>query len=310
MDKHCSTYDYDVCLSFAGENRDYVESVAAILRERGFRVFYDKYEEVKLWGKDLYEHLDDVYRKTARYCILFISQAYRDKLWTNHERQSAQARAFRENQDYLLPVRFDDTEIPGLRETIGYIDLRHKTAEELAEMIEIKIGPPIRENYFPPNPVGLFESLDIKNKDLQNAITSCAQWFLNELERMAPEEREVIFRLFMDGCPADLPSNIHISQDLLSRVTGFTIQKLRKILGSLDSLGFQTKEEEDEICEHIGHGKLFVTEWIDRREDGFVYSTLIAHEIITLVSTKCCEYHALEYLRRLDFSLLAIRASD
>jgi hypothetical protein len=65
-----------------------------------------------------------VYRKLARYCVLFASADYARKVWTNHERRSAQARALRERSEYVLPARFDDTEIPGLSSTVGYIDLR------------------------------------------------------------------------------------------------------------------------------------------------------------------------------------------
>jgi hypothetical protein len=127
--------DYDVCLSFAGEDRAYVDSVASALRRRGVTVFYDDYERVSLWGKDLYSHLDHVYRTAARYCIVFVSKHYREKLWTNHERISAQARAFEESSEYLLPVRFDDTEIPGLRPTIGYLDLTTMSPTDLADLI-------------------------------------------------------------------------------------------------------------------------------------------------------------------------------
>lgn len=133
-------YDYDVALSFAGEDREYVETVAEILHQLGVKVFYDKYEEADLWGKDLYTHLDSVYQKKSRYCVMFISNFYKEKLWTNHERESAQARAFIEKQEYILPVRFDDTEIPGIRPTTGYIDLRHKTPSDLAYLIAEKIG--------------------------------------------------------------------------------------------------------------------------------------------------------------------------
>jgi hypothetical protein len=87
-------YDYDVTLSFAGGDRNYVEQVAETLSALGVRVFYDRYEQVDLWGKDLYTHLDDVYRKRAQFCVVFISKHYAGKLWTNHERKSAQARAF------------------------------------------------------------------------------------------------------------------------------------------------------------------------------------------------------------------------
>ena len=233
MERHSQSYDYDVCLSFAGENRIYVEGVACKLRERGIRVFYDKYEEVQLWGKDLYVHLDDVYRNTARYCVLFISAAYRDRLWTNHERRSAQARAFQENQEYLLPARFDDTSIPGLLTTVGYIDLRDKSPAELAEMIETKIGSPTRENYFPPQPDGLFEFFEVEDDDGKREISTCAYWFFTALKRMNADERDVIFRLFMHGCPADLPDNIHISQDLLSRVDAPALRRRRP--GASDS---------------------------------------------------------------------------
>ena len=40
------TYNFDIALSFAGEDRQYVEEVAKVLRAMGFRVFYDKYETV------------------------------------------------------------------------------------------------------------------------------------------------------------------------------------------------------------------------------------------------------------------------
>lgn len=127
----------DVCLSFAGEDRQYVERVAEALRGLGVKVFYDKYEQASLWGKDLYQHLDEVYRKRAAFCVVFISQAYSQKLWTKHELRSAQARAFKQNREYILPVRLDDTELPGVLPTIGYIS--DKSPQELAQLIIQKL---------------------------------------------------------------------------------------------------------------------------------------------------------------------------
>ena len=49
-----NSYEYDVALSFAGENRAYVEAVANSLKNRGISVFYDLFEEANLWGKNLY----------------------------------------------------------------------------------------------------------------------------------------------------------------------------------------------------------------------------------------------------------------
>ena len=108
-------FNYDIALSFAGEDRTYVDEVANILHQLGVKVFYDKYEEAELWGKDLYVHLDNVYQRESKFCVMFISKHYKEKLWTNHERESAQAKAFNQNKEYILPVRFDDTEIPEIR---------------------------------------------------------------------------------------------------------------------------------------------------------------------------------------------------
>jgi len=132
-------YEYDVALSFAGENRNYVEGVALSLKRRNIKVFYDLFEETNLWGKNLYEYLSEIYQNKARYTVLFISDFYNKKLWTNHERNSMQARAFQESKEYILPARFDDTEIPGMLRTVGYIDLNQKTPEEFAEIIEKKV---------------------------------------------------------------------------------------------------------------------------------------------------------------------------
>ncbi|MFB3894884.1 MAG: TIR domain-containing protein [bacterium] len=130
---------YEIVLSFAGEDRAYVEQVADGLVTSGVSCFYDRYEEVTLWGKDLTEHLDKVYR-SARYCEMFISKYYAEKLWPNHERRSALARAVQEKVEYILPTRFDDTEVPGIRHTIGYVDLQKKTPEQLVHMILKKLG--------------------------------------------------------------------------------------------------------------------------------------------------------------------------
>src|SRR5262249_26980075 len=48
---------YDVALSFAGEDRAYVEEVASVLKSKGVKVFYDAYETANMWGKNLIEHL-------------------------------------------------------------------------------------------------------------------------------------------------------------------------------------------------------------------------------------------------------------
>lgn len=130
---------YDIALSFAGENRDYVEQVATLLSAAGVKVFYDRFEEANLWGKNLYEYLIEIYRDKAFYTVMFISKHYAEKAWPTHERKAMQARAFQENQEYILPARFDDTPLPGLLETIHYVSLAERTPRDIAELVQKKL---------------------------------------------------------------------------------------------------------------------------------------------------------------------------
>jgi hypothetical protein len=84
---------YDVALSFAGEDREYVEKVAEYLKAKSVRVFYDNYEKPTLWGKDLYTHLQEIYYQEAKFTIMFVSSYYAQKLWTNHERSKCSSKS-------------------------------------------------------------------------------------------------------------------------------------------------------------------------------------------------------------------------
>ncbi|MHC5718554.1 MAG: toll/interleukin-1 receptor domain-containing protein [Nostoc sp.] len=130
---------YDVALSFASENREYVRALAVTLQAAGIKVFYDEFQQVNLWGKNLYVYLDEIYRNEAHFCVIFISKHYLRKNWTNHERESAQARAFKREEDYLLYAKFDDTEIPGLLPTISYINLQNFTPKQFGQIIIHKL---------------------------------------------------------------------------------------------------------------------------------------------------------------------------
>ena len=133
-------FEYDVAISFAGEQRKEAEAIAQRLTDAHVKVFYDNYERANLWGKDLFEHLSVVYEKRARYCLMLISQAYADKIWATHERRSAQARAITQGVEYILPVRFDSTEIPGLLHTVGFLNFADHGIDGICSVLLDKLN--------------------------------------------------------------------------------------------------------------------------------------------------------------------------
>lgn len=140
QEKQRGRFDFDVAVSFAGTERQYAERLATIVQSAGFNVFYDNFFLVGLWGKDLAEFFDDIYRKRSRHCVMFVSAEYARRMWTTHERRSALARRVEERGgEYILPVRVDDTELPGLPPTIGYLSLAQHAVETIAEILIEKL---------------------------------------------------------------------------------------------------------------------------------------------------------------------------
>lgn len=131
---------FDVAISFAGTEREYAKQLAEFLRTSGFMVFYDDFYPEQLWGKDLVAFFDRVYRKASKYCVMFISAEYANRIWTTHERRSAQARALEEKgREYILPIRVDQTDLEGLPPTIGYLPLNQYSMEQVAELLVKKL---------------------------------------------------------------------------------------------------------------------------------------------------------------------------
>jgi hypothetical protein len=135
-----TTYKYDVVLSFAGEDRRQAEALARAMQDLRLSVFYDKDEQADLLGKDFYQYSQTLYRDAARYCVILISRHYVAKKWPLHELRQAQARAFRADEEYIIPVRLDDTELPGLNDTVIYQDLRRTDVASVARLLHTKLA--------------------------------------------------------------------------------------------------------------------------------------------------------------------------
>ena len=133
-------FDFDVALSFAGEDREFAKEVRDSLQSAGITVFYDDDHIAEMWGQDLGDFFDDVYRRRARFAVIIVSRHYVDKAWSNHERKSALARAIESRMPYVLPVRLDDSDVPGLRPTTGFIDGRQVGIHGIVEAVRDKLG--------------------------------------------------------------------------------------------------------------------------------------------------------------------------
>lgn len=131
---------YEVAISFAGPQRPLAERLATRLRDAEIQVFYDAFYPEHLWGKDLAVEFDNIYRKQARYCVMFLSQEYVERMWTIRERGSALARAVAEKgREYILPVKVEEVDVPVLPPTTGYLSIDNHDPETIAEILIHKL---------------------------------------------------------------------------------------------------------------------------------------------------------------------------
>ena len=122
MKEDCNVAErrFDVALAFAGEQREFVREVASELRRFGVHLFYDEDYDVEMWGEDLNEYLVKAFGTQSQFIVLFVSADYEAKAFPTVEGRAAFAAAMHTDAT-VLPVRFDDTELPGLNPNTAYL---------------------------------------------------------------------------------------------------------------------------------------------------------------------------------------------
>lgn len=141
-------FEYDVAISFAHADKAFAEEFASQLNEKQIKAYLDEFKSPEEWG-DTIDHLVNLYARKARYCVILISEHYPLRSWSEDERTSARDGALRDAEEYILPLRLDDTDVPGMEEVKGYLDLREHSIEGVVDWLETKLrqtetrsGPP------------------------------------------------------------------------------------------------------------------------------------------------------------------------
>lgn len=142
--------EFDVLLSFAGPERDYARAIHDIATANGLCVFLDEEFQHEIWGKNLVEYLDRAYRERGSYVLVLISAAYCERVFTRVERRAAFDRMIREPNEYLLPVKVDDSWIDGLPTSTAYLDLRVHGVVGVCEFLVRKLRGPTGKLVVPP----------------------------------------------------------------------------------------------------------------------------------------------------------------
>lgn len=130
---------YDMALSFAGEERTYVEEIANELKRNGVEIFYDDFEKHILLGKDLITHLSEIYSTKSKFVIMFLSQHYVKKAWSTIEYKAALSRLLNNDFESIIPIIMDDVDVSCLIKIKGYLDIRKNSKKEICSLLIKKL---------------------------------------------------------------------------------------------------------------------------------------------------------------------------
>src|SRR6185436_14948287 len=130
------TRRFRIALSFPGEHRPFVERVAerlaaAVGRER---VLYDDYYEAEFARPDLDTYLQRLYHDESELIAVFLCSEYEAKEWCGLEWRAVRD-LIKRRASAIMPLRFDDTAIPGLFSIDGYASIDGRSPEDIAALI-------------------------------------------------------------------------------------------------------------------------------------------------------------------------------
>ena len=135
-----STKRFRIAFSFAGEKRDFVSQVAAILAQQFTqdKILYDKFHEAEFARRNLGIYLPELYHEKSDLVVVVVCPNYNVKQWTGLEWTAIHdllSKRKDDKDDVVMFCRFDHATVTGLYSTSGFIELDEKTPEQAATLI-------------------------------------------------------------------------------------------------------------------------------------------------------------------------------
>lgn len=132
-----SSKRFKIALSFPGEHREFIRQVADSLAIKlgKWCILYDSWYEAEFARPDLDTYLQRLYHNESELIAVFLCADYERKEWCGLEWRAIRDLIKRRQTSSIMPLRFDNTEIPGLFSTDGYVWIGERPASEIADLI-------------------------------------------------------------------------------------------------------------------------------------------------------------------------------
>ncbi len=132
-----SNINFKVAVSFPGEKRRYVSRVVDVLRKEldADSVFYDLDYQAQIARPNADILLQNIYHKQSDLIVIFLCKEYSQKDWCGLEWRAIRDLIKTKEDEKIMFVKFDNTEIDGTFSIDGYIDGTKYNSREVAHYI-------------------------------------------------------------------------------------------------------------------------------------------------------------------------------
>lgn len=104
-------FEWDIAISFAGENRAFASFITDQLKELDISVFYDRNYEDNYLGGLWSENFLNIFQNKSRLVVVILDEHHKSKVWPTFERDCFRSRI---SEGEVIPVFLDKTIFPGI----------------------------------------------------------------------------------------------------------------------------------------------------------------------------------------------------
>jgi hypothetical protein len=104
-------YEFDIAISFAGENRDLARYIAESLELLDVHTFYDEMFEANFLGKTWSAQFKTIFGEKSRLILCILDEHHAKKIWPTFEREHFTTRIPDES---VIPIFLDETKFVGI----------------------------------------------------------------------------------------------------------------------------------------------------------------------------------------------------
>lgn len=120
------SFEFDLAISFAGENRELARRFAEKIEVFDVSVFFDELYESNLLGKALTKQFTKIFNDQSRFVLCLLDRFHLDKIWPTFERETFRKRLA---EEAIIPVYLDDSTFLGIPEDIYGFDMKKGQSE-------------------------------------------------------------------------------------------------------------------------------------------------------------------------------------